>query len=91
MKKIAQWIKRVGLFLFGVALVVWGYKVNAANNIKAKEEKKAQEKESTPPASIFGSIKLNDDTEKNNKQETISDNKTVIESDETVEESSGTE
>lgn len=91
MKKIAQWIKRVGLFLFGVALVVWGYKVNAANNVKAKEEEKEQKKESAPPASIFGSIKLNDDTGKNKTQEKISENETVIESDKTVEESSGTE
>lgn len=46
MNKIVQNIKKVGLFLFGVILIIWGYKVNATNNEnKAKEEKAEKEVE----------------------------------------------
>lgn len=91
MKVIVEWIKRIGLFLFGIALVIWGYKANAANNEKIKEEEKAQKEKSTPPASIFGSVNSKGDKANDNKQEAVSNNETVIESDKTVEESSGTE
>lgn len=89
MKKIAEWGKRISLFLFGIALVVWGYKVNAANNAKIKEAEKAQKEKVTPPESIFGSIDPNENNTK--KEEKVSGNETVIESDKTVEESSATE
>ncbi len=32
MKDIIQWVKRTALFLLGVGLIVWGYRVNAGNN-----------------------------------------------------------
>lgn len=40
MTNIINIAKKVILFLFGIFLIVWGYKVNAANSIeKVKEEK----------------------------------------------------
>lgn len=50
MNNIVQILKRIGLFLFGVLLVIWGYKVNAANaEEKAKEEKEKSTKEVEQP------------------------------------------
>lgn len=54
MRNIIQNIKKTTLFLFGVILIVSGYKVNAANNTaKAEEEKDkaTQEVEVLPIAS----------------------------------------
>ncbi|GAB6120794.1 hypothetical protein [Dysgonomonas termitidis] len=51
MRNIIQNIKKITLFLFGVILIIWGYKVNAANNTaKAEEEndKAAKEVEVLP-------------------------------------------
>ena len=31
-------IKKIGLFLFGIVLVVWGYKANATTNEQAAEK-----------------------------------------------------
>ncbi|EGK02834.1 hypothetical protein [Dysgonomonas gadei] len=46
MRNIIQNIKKITLFLFGVILIIWGYKVNAANNTaKAEEEKDKATKE----------------------------------------------
>jgi len=46
MNNIIQVLKKVGLFLFGILLIIWGYKVNAANiEEKAKEEKENNNKE----------------------------------------------
>jgi hypothetical protein len=56
MNNIVQILKKAGLFLFGVLLIIWGYKVNAANieeKAKTEEEKKNKETEqpvATPPA-----------------------------------------
>lgn len=50
MNNIIQILKRIGLFLFGVLLVIWGYKVNAANTEeKAKDEKEKNTKEVEQP------------------------------------------
>ncbi|MFQ9315494.1 hypothetical protein [uncultured Dysgonomonas sp.] len=50
MNNIVQILKKTGLFLFGVLLVIWGYKVNAANTEeKAKEEKEKNTKEVEQP------------------------------------------
>ncbi|SBV95127.1 hypothetical protein [uncultured Dysgonomonas sp.] len=46
MRNIIQNIKKITLFLFGVILIVSGYRVNAANNTaKAEEEKDKATKE----------------------------------------------
>lgn len=92
MKEIVQWIKRTGLFLAGVALIVWGYDANAANNTKKKEAKKDEKaKKEKPKSSIFGSVKTeNDSTKTEKKQENVSTDKPVVESQKKTEESSGT-
>lgn len=96
MKEIVQWIKRTGLFLAGIVLIIWGYEANAANKVKAKEAKKAEkekkEKKDKPKSSIFGSVKAkNDSTKTEKKQENVSTKETVVETDKKTEESSGTE
>lgn len=91
MKEIIQWIQRTGLFLLGVAMVVWGYRVNATGNAKVNDEESAQKEKPTAPTSIFGSISPDSDNTDGAKQQQVSNNKTVIESDKAVEESSGTE
>lgn len=89
MKDIARWIKRIVLFLSGIALVVWGYKANAANNAKIKDAEKAEKEKAKPETSIFGTIELNGSSDAT--QVKASTNETVIESDKKAEESSGTE
>ena len=39
MKEIVQWVKRTALFLFGVGLIVWGYRANAGNEKPVKPVK----------------------------------------------------
>lgn len=48
MKNIIKILKKAGLFLFGIVLIIWGYKVNATNleeKVKAEEDKKNKEAE----------------------------------------------
>lgn len=46
MNNIIQVLKKIGLFLFGILLIIWGYKVNAANNEeKTKAERESNNKE----------------------------------------------
>jgi len=55
MNNIIQTIKKTVLFLFGVLLIIWGYKVNATNNdAKAQDEKDktAQESEKQPDITL---------------------------------------
>lgn len=89
MKKIVQWVKKIGLFLTGVILVVWGYKVNAANNTKVKEAEKAEKakEKKKEKGSLFGSIKTENSKD---STQTVSQG-TVVETDKKTEESSGTE
>lgn len=92
MKEIVQWIKKVGLFLTGVILVVWGFKVNAANNTKAKQAEKAEKADNAKkkkPSSLFGSVKT--ENKKDSTQTTTHKKDTVIETDKKPEKSSGTE
>lgn len=50
MNNIIQVLKKVGLFLSGILLIVWGYKVNAANiEAKAKEEKESNKETELQP------------------------------------------
>lgn len=89
MKKVTLWIKKISLFLLGITLVVWGYKVNAANNAKAKEADKDESETPTPPSSIFNPIELKDSTKttqtplKKSEVETKSDKKKQPEKKET--------
>lgn len=46
MKTAVQLLKKTGLFLFGIVLIVWGYKANATN---AKAETKQPEKPKAEP------------------------------------------
>lgn len=63
MKDIIQWSKKIGLFLAGIFLVVWGYKVNASNNAKIKQAEKEDDKtEALTPPSMFNTIELRDST-----------------------------
>ncbi len=63
MKEIVQWTKKIGLFLAGIFLVVWGYKVNASNNAKIKQAEKEDDKtEALTPPSMFNTIELRDST-----------------------------
>lgn len=91
MKEIVHWIQRAGLFLLGITMVVWGYRVNANNNAKANEGGDAQNEKASAPSSIFGSISPDSNNGDSGKQQQVLNDKTVIESDKTVEESSGTE
>lgn len=47
MKEIVQGVKKVGLFLFGTVLIVWGYKANASE-AKSDESPKDLAKEQNP-------------------------------------------
>lgn len=58
MKELIQWIKKVSLFLAGIILVIWGYKVNATNNAKVKDSDKIEDEPQT--SSIFNTIELKD-------------------------------
>ncbi len=40
-----QWIKPAALFLFGVAMIVWGYMANASNSENTNEKKDIVKKE----------------------------------------------
>lgn len=52
MKDIIQWVKKVGLFLFGVVLIIWGYKANANNSEQPKvDENKPKDIEKTDTVS----------------------------------------
>lgn len=73
----------------GIALVIWGYTVNAANNAKEKEIEKTDSENDKQVSSVFGSIELNNSID--STQVKAPNNKTIIESDKQVEESSGTE
>lgn len=67
MKEIVQWIKKISLFLSGVVLVIWGYKVNASNNVKDKLPEKVDKEPQT--SSMFSTIELKNSTASKQSEE----------------------
>lgn len=82
-KYLKQWNKPVGLFLFGVGMIVWGY---MANSVDKKETVKSEHTTS----------KIEDETKTVNSNEEgepqkMNETSTVIESENKAEESSATQ
>lgn len=80
-KYLKQWIKPVGLFLFGVGMIVWGY---MANVVDKKEIVKTKQ---TIPE-IFDEKETVRHEEESKR---MNESKTVIESENKAEESSATQ
>lgn len=51
MNNIIKILQKAGLFLFGILLIIWGYKVNATN-LEAKSEEEKKNKEAEQPVAI---------------------------------------
>lgn len=52
MGNIVQLLKKIGLFLFGVALIIWGYKANATNKTESAKVDETPKKEADIAESI---------------------------------------
>ncbi|MBK5719984.1 hypothetical protein JGH11_03775 [Dysgonomonas sp. Marseille-P4677] len=66
MTDFIQNIKKIILFLFGVILIIWGYKANATNNeakIEDEKENTSQETEIVPLVPIEEEINIKTESE----------------------------
>lgn len=76
MKYIIQNIKKSLLFLFGIVLIIWGYKVNASNSeekTQNEKDKAVQETEKQPDIiSVQDSVKQ-DETPKTKVESAVVD------------------
>lgn len=94
MNKLINLVKKIGLFLFGIFLVVWGYKSNAAYAAEKKEATNKTE-DASPVQSVDAQTEATnvDETPTQVKPEEKKDttsSKTTIETGQQAEESSGT-
>ena len=70
MKNVSQWFKKTILFFFGIALIIWGYQVNASNS---DIKKRVNDSDALQPLKI-DSIKIIKSKKKNDiETEPISD------------------
>lgn len=80
----------------GIILIIWGYRVNAANNDQSKKEEKKKKEVEKKPVSPFGSINYDEKAKKDtntskSEKDSKSSSTTVIETDKKAEEASATQ